>query len=91
MPYVAEAQLIRELTTSCGFLDLFQVEYCKKVVAKLRAMDVRAEVIFGERLGKLIRNAEMQKIPVMAVVGPKEVETETLTVRTRHGGRARDH
>lgn len=80
--YVAEAQAIRELTTSCGF----QVEYCKKVVAKLRAMDVRAEVIFGERLGKLIRNAEMQKIPVMAVVGPKEVETETLTVRTRHGG-----
>lgn len=40
----------------------------------------------GERLGKLIRNAEVQKIPLMAVVGPKEVETETLTVRTRHGG-----
>jgi threonyl-tRNA synthetase len=40
----------------------------------------------GERLGKLIRNAEVQKIPLMAVVGPKEVETQTLTVRTRHGG-----
>lgn len=43
-------------------------------------------MVSGERLGKLIRNAETQKIPLMAVVGPKEVETETLTVRTRKGG-----
>lgn len=56
------------------------------MVAELKAREIRAEVIFGERLGKLIRNAETQKIPVMAVVGRKEVETETLTVRTRHGG-----
>lgn len=62
------------------------MDYCKKVVAKLKAREIRAEVIFGERLGKLIRNAETQKIPVMAVVGPKEVESGTLTVRTRHGG-----
>lgn len=65
---------------------MLQVDYCKSVVAKLLAKDIRAEVIFGERLGKLIRNAETQKIPVMAVVGPKEVESQTLTVRTRHGG-----
>lgn len=56
------------------------------MVAKLREKGIRAEVVFGERLGKLIRNAETQKIPVMAVVGPKEVESATLTVRTRHGG-----
>ena len=62
------------------------MDYCKEVVAKLKAREIRAEVIFGERLGKLIRNAETQKIPVMAVVGPKEVESRTLTVRTRHGG-----
>ena len=52
----------------------------------MRALDIRAEMVGGERLGKLIRNAETQKIPLMAVVGPKEVETETLTVRTRKGG-----
>ena len=52
----------------------------------MRALDIRAEMVSGERLGKLIRNAETQKIPLMAVVGPKEVETETLTVRTRKGG-----
>ncbi|KAL3699940.1 hypothetical protein R1sor_017962 [Riccia sorocarpa] len=63
-----------------------QVPYCKDVVAKLKAADIRAEVVFGERLSKLIRNAETQKIPVMAVVGAKEVESGTLTVRTRRGG-----
>jgi threonyl-tRNA synthetase len=65
---------------------VLQVDYCKKVVAKLKEREIRAEVLFGERLSKLIRNAETQKIPVMAVVGPKEVESDTLTVRTRHGG-----
>lgn len=63
-----------------------EVPYCQKVVKKLLELNIRAEMESGERLGKLIRNAEVQKIPLMAVVGPKEVETETLTVRTRHGG-----
>lgn len=40
----------------------------------------------GERLPKLIRNAETQKVPLMAVVGPKEVEARTLTIRSRHNG-----
>ena len=53
---------------------------------KLRAIGVRAEVCQGERLPKLIRNAETQKIPLMAVVGAKEVETRTVTVRSRFGG-----
>lgn len=63
-----------------------QVQYCRKVVAKMKEKNIRAELSFGERLSKLIRNSETQKIPLMAVVGPKEVESETLTVRTRHGG-----
>lgn len=63
-----------------------EVDFCKKVVARLREHDIRAEISSGERIGKLIRNAEVQKIPLMAVVGPKEVETETLTVRTRKEG-----
>ena len=52
----------------------------------MRKKNIRAEVSYGERLSKLIRNSETQKIPLMAVVGPKEVESETLTVRSRHGG-----
>ena len=53
----------------------------------MRALGIRAEVdTSGDRLGKLIRNAEKDKIPVMAVVGAKEVETNTLSIRTRASG-----
>ncbi|XP_058210500.1 threonine--tRNA ligase, chloroplastic/mitochondrial 2 isoform X2 [Rhododendron vialii] len=63
-----------------------QLDYCKEVTSKLKASGIRVEVCSGERLPKLIRNAEKQKIPLMAVVGPKEVETQTVTVRSRFGG-----
>ncbi|WP_026082627.1 threonine--tRNA ligase [Mastigocladopsis repens] len=64
-----------------------QLDYTKDVAAKMRAIGIRAEVdTSGDRLGKLIRNAEKEKIPVMAVVGAKEVETNTLSIRTRTSG-----
>ncbi|MBD2676394.1 MULTISPECIES: threonine--tRNA ligase [Nostoc] len=64
-----------------------QLDFTKDVVAKMRALGIRAEVdTSGDRLGKLIRNAEKDKIPVMAVVGAKEVETNTLSIRTRASG-----
>ncbi|XP_031267914.1 threonine--tRNA ligase, chloroplastic/mitochondrial 2-like [Pistacia vera] len=63
-----------------------QVEYCNEVTRKLKSNGIRAEIFHGERLPKLIRNAEKQKIPLMAVVGPKEVDTQTITVRSRFGG-----
>ncbi|KAF7826985.1 threonine--tRNA ligase, chloroplastic/mitochondrial 2 [Senna tora] len=62
------------------------LEYCNDVTNKLKANGIRAEICHGERLPKLIRNAEKQKIPLMAVVGQKEVETQTVTVRSRFGG-----
>ncbi|MEH1901740.1 MAG: threonine--tRNA ligase [Nostoc sp.] len=64
-----------------------QVDFAKDVVTKMRAFGIRAEVdTSGDRLGKQIRNAEKEKIPVMAVVGAKEVETNTLSIRTRASG-----
>ncbi|MCD7472626.1 hypothetical protein HAX54_013907 [Datura stramonium] len=63
-----------------------QLQYCNEVGKTLKASGIRAEVCSGERLPKLIRNAEKQKIPLMAVVGPKEVETQTVTVRSRFAG-----
>ncbi|CAN4103646.1 unnamed protein product [Withania somnifera] len=63
-----------------------QFQYCNEVGKKLKASGIRAEVCSGERLPKLIRNAEKQKIPLMVVVGPKEVETQTVTVRSRFAG-----
>ncbi|BAY94141.1 MULTISPECIES: threonine--tRNA ligase [unclassified Tolypothrix] len=64
-----------------------QIDFTKEVVAKMQALGIRAEVdLSGDRLGKLIRNAEKEKIPVMAVVGAKEVETNSLSIRTRASG-----
>ncbi|KAI5660694.1 hypothetical protein M9H77_20017 [Catharanthus roseus] len=63
-----------------------QLEYCEKVAMRLKDAGIRVEVCSGERLPKLIRNAEKQKIPLMAVVGPKEMETQTLTIRSRYNG-----
>ncbi|MGB3637756.1 MAG: threonine--tRNA ligase [Rivularia sp. (in: cyanobacteria)] len=64
-----------------------QLDFAKDVVAKMKMLGIRAEVdTSGDRLGKLIRNAEKQKIPVMAVVGQKEVESNTLSIRTRASG-----
>jgi Threonyl-tRNA synthetase len=61
--------------------------FAQKVTEQMRQVGIRAEVdISNERLGKLIRNAEKAKIPVMAVVGAKEVESNSLSIRTRSAG-----
>ncbi|NES81256.1 MAG: threonine--tRNA ligase, partial [Moorea sp. SIO2B7] len=61
--------------------------YAKEVAAKMQAQGMRLEVdTSGERLGKSIRNAEKMKIPVMGIVGAKEVESNTLSIRTRASG-----
>jgi len=62
-------------------------QYCKDVQLKAQKMGIRVEVDRGtERLAKQIRNAEKARTPVMAVVGEKEVENETLAVRSRKLG-----
>ncbi len=64
-----------------------QLPFVKEVAQKMRSLGIRAEAdTSGERLGKSIRNAEKAKIPVMAVVGAKEVESNTLSIRTRAAG-----
>ncbi len=64
-----------------------QLEYAKEVASKMQQLGIRAEAdTSGERLGKMIRNGEKQKIPVMAVVGAKEVESNSLSIRTRASG-----
>lgn len=61
--------------------------FCKAVAARGAALGLKLEVDrSGERLGKMVRNAEMQRIPLMAVVGGKEVEADTLSVRSRKNG-----
>jgi threonyl-tRNA synthetase len=53
----------------------------------MQRQGVRAEIDrSGDRLPKQVRNAEKDKIPVMAVVGAKEVESNSLSIRTRASG-----
>ena len=64
-----------------------QREYGESVAANLKQAGYRVEIDrTGERLGKQIRNAELEKIPVVAVVGKREVENQTLSIRTRKQG-----
>jgi len=64
-----------------------QLPFAQEVAAKMRSLGIRVEAdTSNERLGKLIRNAEKDKIPVMAVVGAKEVESNSLSIRTRASG-----
>jgi len=64
-----------------------QLVFAQTVVAQMLAYGIRAEVdSSGERLPKLIRTAEKDKIPVMAIVGAKEVEANSLSIRTRLSG-----
>ena len=64
-----------------------QLPYAKEVAQKMRSLGIRAEAdTSGERLPKQIRNAEKEKIPVMAVVGEKEVESNSLSIRIRAAG-----
>ena len=64
-----------------------QYDFVEQVALKMQQAGIRAKAdVSGERLGKLIRNAEKQKVPMMAVVGAKEVEGNCLSVRTRASG-----
>ena len=61
--------------------------YAEEVAAKMRSSLIRVEVDnSNERLGKMIRNGEKAKIPIMAVVGEKEVASQSLSIRTRTDG-----
>jgi threonyl-tRNA synthetase len=62
-------------------------DYAAEVAAELRGAGVRAHVDSrSESMGKKIREAEMQKVPYMAVVGDREVEEGTVSVRARSRG-----
>lgn len=64
-----------------------QRDFTIEVAALMRSHSIRVEAdTSNERLGKLIRNAEKDKIPVMAVIGAKEVESNSLSIRTRASG-----
>ena len=61
--------------------------FSESVQRKLLSEGIAATVDeSGERLGKLIRNGEKAKIPVLAVIGAKEAENNTVSLRSRKNG-----
>src|SRR5713101_869993 len=57
------------------------------IAARFRDQDVRVEVDSrSERMQAKIRDAQLQKVPYMAVVGDRELESGQVNVRTRDGG-----
>ena len=62
-------------------------EFTSKVAAELKKRGIRVEVDGrSEKIGFKIREAQLQKIPYMLVIGDKEVETENVSIRCRKRG-----
>ncbi len=63
------------------------LEYARSVRDALRAAGLRADLDERqEKIGYKIREAQLQKIPYMLVVGDREAADGTVSVRTRTGG-----
>ena len=62
-------------------------EFSKAVAKKLDEAGIRQETdLRNEKIGYKIREAQSQKIPYMLIMGDKEAEAGTVSVRTRSGG-----
>ncbi len=62
--------------------------YAQKLADELRALQVRVELDDrAERLPAKIRDAQLEKVPYMVVIGDKEMASDQLAVRSREGGK----
>ncbi len=64
-----------------------QHEYAEGLLERLKALNIRAEIDErNEKIGYKIRQAQLEKIPYMLVIGAKEVEEGTISVRSGRKG-----
>jgi threonyl-tRNA synthetase len=62
-------------------------EYAGQIAQDLRAAGLRVELnVRGDKIGAKIRDAQLQKIPFMLVLGDREVEEARVAVRERFKG-----
>lgn len=62
-------------------------EYAAEVKAQLNAAGIRVEIDNrNEKIGYKIREAQLEKVPYMLVIGDKEMEADMVAVRSRHDG-----
>ncbi|MYI87637.1 MAG: threonine--tRNA ligase, partial [Synechococcus sp. SB0672_bin_10] len=82
LPFWLAPEQIRILPVTAAALTAAQ-----RLATRLCSHGVRAAVASsGERLGKLIRNGETQKIPVLGILGQQEMEADSVSLRTRRQG-----
>ena len=63
-------------------------DYAKQVLADLQSAGVRSELdLENQSLGKKIRQAKLEKIPHLVVIGDQEVADQKLTVESRDEGK----
>ena len=63
------------------------LEYCDALLEKLQAAGIRASIDDrAEKVGYKIRSASIEKLPIMLTIGDKEVEGNTVSVRSRREG-----
>ena len=64
-----------------------QLEYCEELEKKLKRLGLRVELDDrNEKIGYKIREAQMEKVPYMLVIGDKEKESGEVAVRAREDG-----
>ena len=62
-------------------------DYAESIVKSLRNKGIRIEADYrAEKIGYKIREAQLEKVPYMLVIGDKEVEANTVSVRSRKEG-----
>lgn len=63
------------------------IPYCEDVLKQLKAADIRAEIDDrNEKIGKKIRDTELDKVPLMLVIGEKEMNENKVAVRRQGKG-----
>ena len=64
-----------------------QADYAYEIASKLKSMRIRCEVdTRNEKIGYKIREAQLDKTPYMLIIGDKELESNTVSVRSRKEG-----
>src|SRR5665811_2332736 len=62
-------------------------EYAETVRERLRSVGVRVELDDrGESVGRKIREAELRKIPNMLIIGDREADSDSVSLRRHHEG-----
>jgi threonyl-tRNA synthetase len=63
------------------------LSYAENILSQLKNNDIRAEIDDrNEKIGKKIRDTELAKIPIMLIIGEKEVNEERVSVRRQGKG-----